>query len=91
MIATGRPATRGVGARRSSSNQFTVTVYLVATAPMAVHDNLQERLTMLMQEDISKKRGLVGRLLVGAAAVAVLALLLWLPGALRARRATAAN
>lgn len=46
---------------------------LSLAAPMAVHDNLQERLTMLMQEDISKKRGLVGRLLVGAAAVAVLA------------------
>lgn len=46
---------------------------LSLAAPMAVHDNLQERLTMLMQQDISKKRGLVGRLLVGGAAVAVLA------------------
>lgn len=41
-------------------------------APMAVHDNLQERLTMLTQEDISKKRGLVGRLLIGSATLAVL-------------------
>ena len=45
---------------------------LSLAAPMAVHDNLQERLTMLMQQDISKKRGLVGRLLVGGAALAVL-------------------
>ena len=27
---------------------------LSLAAPMAVHDNLQERLTMLMQQDISK-------------------------------------
>ncbi len=46
---------------------------LSLAAPMAVHDNLQERLTMLMQQDISKKRGLVGRLLVGGATLAVLA------------------
>jgi len=46
---------------------------LSLAAPMAVHDNLQERLTMLMQDDISKKRGLVGRLLVGGATLAVLA------------------
>lgn len=46
---------------------------LSLAAPMAVHDNLQERLTMLLQQDISKKRGFVGRLLVGGAAVAVLA------------------
>lgn len=46
---------------------------LSLAAPMAVHDNLQERLTMLMQDDISKKRGLVGRLLVGGTTLAVLA------------------
>lgn len=46
---------------------------LSLAAPMAVHDNLQERLTMLTQQDISKKRGLVGRLLVGGATLAVLA------------------
>lgn len=46
---------------------------LSLAAPMAVHDNLQERLTMLMRQDISKKRGLVGRLLVGGATLAVLA------------------
>lgn len=46
---------------------------LSLAAPMAVHDNLQERLTMLMQKDISKKRGLVGKLLVGGATLAVLA------------------
>lgn len=46
---------------------------LSLAAPMAVHDNLQERLTMLLQQDISKKRGLVGRLLVGGATLAVLA------------------
>jgi beta-lactamase regulating signal transducer with metallopeptidase domain len=46
---------------------------LSLAAPMAVHDNLQERLTMLMQQDISKERGLVGRLLVGGTALAALA------------------
>lgn len=46
---------------------------LSLAAPMAVHDNLQERLTMLMQQDVSKQRGLVGRLLVGSATLAVLA------------------
>ncbi|SBV33808.1 Peptidase M56, BlaR1 [uncultured Sphingopyxis sp.] len=46
---------------------------LSLAAPMAVHDNLQERLTMLTQRDISKKRGLAGRLLVGGATLAVLA------------------
>lgn len=46
---------------------------LSLAAPMAVHDNLQERLTMLMREDVSTKRGAIGRLLVGGAAVAVLA------------------
>ncbi len=45
---------------------------LSLAAPMAVHDNLQERLTMLTREDISKKRGLVGRLLIGSATLAVL-------------------
>jgi beta-lactamase regulating signal transducer with metallopeptidase domain len=45
---------------------------LSLAAPMAVHDNLQERLTMLMRQDISKKRGLVGRLLIGSATLAVL-------------------
>ena len=45
---------------------------LSLAAPMAVHDNLQERLTMLTQEDISKKRGLVGRLMIGGATLAVL-------------------
>ena len=45
---------------------------LALTAPMAVHDNLQERLTMLTKRDISKRRGLVGRLLIGGAALAVL-------------------
>src|SRR3546814_5637904 len=39
---------------------------------MAVHDNLQERLAMLTQRDISKKRGLAGRVLVGGATLAVL-------------------
>lgn len=46
---------------------------LSLAAPMAVHDNLQERLTMLLQQDISRKRGLIGRLLVGGATLAVLA------------------
>ena len=46
---------------------------LSLAAPMAVHDNLQERLTMLTRQDISKQRGLVGRLLVGGATLAVLA------------------
>lgn len=46
---------------------------LSLAAPMAVHDNLQERLTMLLQQDISKKRSLTGRLLIGSAALAVLA------------------
>lgn len=45
---------------------------LSLAAPMAVHDNLQERLTMLTRQDISKKRGLVGRLLIGSATLAVL-------------------
>lgn len=45
---------------------------LSLAAPMAVHDNLQERLTMLTQADISQKRGLVGRLLIGGATLAVL-------------------
>ena len=45
---------------------------LSLAAPMAVHDNLQERLTMLTRQDISKKRGLAGRLLVGGATLAVL-------------------
>ncbi|MBO9694838.1 MAG: peptidase M56, BlaR1 [Sphingopyxis sp.] len=46
---------------------------LSLAAPMAVNDNLQERLTMLMRQDISRKRGFVGRLLVGGATLAVLA------------------
>jgi beta-lactamase regulating signal transducer with metallopeptidase domain len=46
---------------------------LSLAAPMAVHDNLQERLTMLMRRDISKQRGLAGRVLIGGAALAVLA------------------
>lgn len=46
---------------------------LSLAAPMAVHDNLQERLTMLMRRDISKQRGLAGRMLIGGAALAVLA------------------
>jgi beta-lactamase regulating signal transducer with metallopeptidase domain len=47
---------------------------LSLAAPMAVHDNLQERLTMLMRRDISKQRGLTGRLLVGGATLSVLAM-----------------
>lgn len=46
---------------------------LALAAPMAVHDNLQERLTMLTKQDISRRRGLFGRLLVGSTALAVLA------------------
>lgn len=46
---------------------------LALAAPMASHDNLQERLTMLMQKDISRRRGLAGRFLVGGAALAALA------------------
>lgn len=46
---------------------------LSLAAPMAVHDNLQERLTMLLQQDISKTRGVAGRLLVGGATLAILA------------------
>ncbi|WP_422060432.1 M56 family metallopeptidase [Sphingopyxis sp.] len=46
---------------------------LSLAAPMAVHDNLQERLTMLMRQDISRKRGMIGKLLVGGATLAVLA------------------
>ncbi|WP_411339258.1 M56 family metallopeptidase [Sphingopyxis sp. J-6] len=46
---------------------------LSLAAPMAVHDNLQERLTMLMRQDISKRRGLAGRLLVGGVALGILA------------------
>jgi len=46
---------------------------LSLAAPMAVHDNLQERLTMLMRRDISKQRGLAGRALIGGATLAVLA------------------
>lgn len=45
---------------------------LSLAAPMAVHDNLQERLTMLTKRDISKRRSLAGRLLIGSAALAVL-------------------
>lgn len=45
---------------------------LSLAAPMAVHDNLQERLTMLMQQDISKQRRFAGKLLVGSATLAVL-------------------
>ena len=45
---------------------------LSLAAPMAVHDNLQERLTMLTKRDISKRRGLAGRLLIGGAALAAL-------------------
>lgn len=46
---------------------------LSLAAPMAVHDNLQERLTMLTRQDISKRRGLAGRLIVGGVALGVLA------------------
>lgn len=46
---------------------------LSLAAPMAVHDNLQERLTMLTQKEVSKGRGLIGRLMVGGATLAVLA------------------
>ena len=46
---------------------------LSLAAPMAVHDNLQERLKMLLQQDVSKQRGLIGRLLIGGATLAVLA------------------
>lgn len=45
---------------------------LSLAAPMAVHDNLQERLTMLTQQDISKQRRFAGKLLVGSATLAVL-------------------
>ncbi|MBK6413307.1 M56 family metallopeptidase [Sphingopyxis sp.] len=45
---------------------------LSLAAPMAVHDNLQERLTMLMRRDISKQRGRAGRLLIGGTTLAVL-------------------
>lgn len=46
---------------------------LSLAAPMAVQDNLQERLTMLMRQDISRKRSLAGRLLIGGAAIGLLA------------------
>jgi len=46
---------------------------LALAAPMASHDSLQERLTMLMQQNISRRRTLAGRLLVGGAAIAALA------------------
>ena len=47
---------------------------LALAAPMASRDTLQERLTMLMmQKDISRRRSLAGRLLVGGAAMAALA------------------
>lgn len=67
-------------ARRARTARYATAIAKAAVgsrlslaAPMAVHDNLQERLTMLLQQDISKKRGLVGRLLVGGATLAVLA------------------
>ncbi|SKB28445.1 M56 family metallopeptidase [Sphingopyxis flava] len=46
---------------------------LALAAPMASQDNLQERLTMLTQQNISRRRTLAGRLLVGGAAIAALA------------------
>ena len=46
---------------------------LSLAAPMAVHDNLQERLILLTRQDISKRRGFAGRLIVGGATLAVLA------------------
>lgn len=67
------------GERRERTARYATAIVKAAVgprlslaAPMAVHDNLQERLTMLTQEDISKKRGLVGRLLIGGATLAVL-------------------
>lgn len=45
---------------------------LALAAPMAVQDNLQERLTMLTKRDISKRRSVVGRVLIGGAALAVM-------------------
>ncbi|MDK2761819.1 MAG: M56 family metallopeptidase [Sphingopyxis sp.] len=46
---------------------------LTLAAPMAVHDNLRERLTMLTRQDISRRRGMIGRFIVGGTALAVLA------------------
>ena len=67
------------GERRERTARYATAIVKAAVgprlslaAPMAVHDNLQERLTMLTQEDISKKRGLVGRLLIGSATLAVM-------------------
>lgn len=65
---------------------------LSLAAPMAVHDNLQERLTMLMRRDISKQRGLAGRLLIGTAALAVMATTATLvPAGVEAARAQTAD
>ena len=68
------------GARSARTARYATAIAKAAVgsrlslaAPMAVHDNLQERLTMLLQQDISKKRGLAGRLLIGGATLAVLA------------------
>ncbi len=46
---------------------------LILAAPMAAHDNLQERLTMLTKQKISKRRGLFGRMLLCGGAVVALA------------------
>ena len=75
VLTMADPSARDVRTARYATAiaKAAVGARLSLVAPMAVHDNLQERLTMLLQQDISKKRGLVGRLLVGGATLAVLA------------------
>lgn len=72
-MADGAPREQRTAHYATAIAKAAVGSRLSLAAPMAVHDNLRERLTMLMQQDISKKRGLVGRLLVGGATLAVLA------------------
>lgn len=72
MAATGERRAR-TASYATAIAKTAVGPRLALAAPMASHDNLQERLTMLMQKDISRMRGLVGRLLVGGAALGVLA------------------
>jgi beta-lactamase regulating signal transducer with metallopeptidase domain len=71
-MAGGAPRRDRTACYAAAIAKAAVGTRLSLAAPMAVQDNLQERLTMLMRQDISRRRGFAGRLLVGAAALAVL-------------------
>ncbi|WP_033075572.1 M56 family metallopeptidase [Sphingopyxis sp. MWB1] len=74
------PVADGLAERRERTVQYATAIAKAATgarlslaAPMAMNDNLQERLSMLMEDEISPRRGLIGRVLLGGVALTALA------------------